>query len=745
VTKMKDKEKPKKKPVEKKAAPVKKTRKPGAAPLVEPKTHHAPATVIHAETLPAKPIEQPRPEPKKIPEVKHEPETKKDQAPIIIEEAKTEEKDIRALRSTEINYYDKEVVTEDAKGKISAKQAELRAKTAPKKTFFLKTHHYGRPVTPAPVKPVVKTEEERKITLEPPVRVKEISEKIGVKVNQIIQKLMQHNIMVTINDTLSEDAIILIGLEFNYEINIAASKDIASKYSTATVDKPEDLVLRPPVVVVMGHVDHGKTSLLDKIRNTNVAATEQGLITQHIGASEVELNGRKIVFLDTPGHEAFTSMRARGANITDIVVLVVAADDGVMPQTEEAIKHARISNVLMIVAINKVDKKEANLHKVKQQLSSMELVPEEWGGKTIFCEISALTGQGVDHLLEMILLQTEILELKANPKRKAYGVVLESRMTENYGVVANCLVQNGTLRAGNLICCGSAFGKVRTMLNSKNKVITEALPSTPVQIIGLSELPEAGDKFYTVDSIKTAKELSEVYAAKKKTTVAAPVHSTLENLFSRMEDDKIKEVRLLIKADVNGSLEVLPTMLTGISTGEVKVSIIHKGIGQISESDVLLADATDAIIIGFNVSAEEKSVSLARQLGIEIKTYGVIYQIVEELRLAMEGLLEPEEVEVTSGWLTVKNLFKISALGNIAGCQVSNGKIERNCLVRVRRGKEIIHTGKIASLKRVKDDVKEVANGFECGLRIEGFNNINVGDTIEAYHIEKRMKKLSSK
>ncbi|MFH1227740.1 MAG: translation initiation factor IF-2 [Planctomycetota bacterium] len=740
----KDKEKTKKKSTEKKVVTVKKAKKPATAkigPVIEPKTHPALTTEVHAKT--SNPFHKPDEQPK--PELKHEPEDKKIQAPIIIEETKTEEKDIRALRSTEIAYYDKEVVTEDAKGKISAKQAELRAKTAPKKTFFLKRQHYGRSVTPQPVKAPVKTETERKITLELPIRVKEISEKIGVKVSQIIQKLMQHNIMLTINDTLSEDAIILIGLEFNYEIDIAAPKDIASKYSTVTVDKKEDLVLRPPVVVVMGHVDHGKTSLLDKIRNTNVAATEQGLITQHIGASEVEFNGRKIVFLDTPGHEAFTSMRARGANITDIAILVVAADDGVMPQTEEAIKHARVSNVLMIIAVNKIDKKEANLHKVKQQLASMEIVPEEWGGKTIFCEVSALTGQGVDHLLEMILLQSEMLELKANPKRKAYGVVLESRMTENYGVVANCLVQNGTLRAGNIISCGCAYGKVRTMLNSKNKTIAEAPPSTPVQIIGLSELPEAGDKFYTVDGIHTAKELSEAYTAKKKTSIVAPVHSTLENLFIRLEENKIKEVRLLIKADVNGSLEVLPNMLAGISTGEVKVNIIHKGIGQINESDVLLADATDAIIIGFNVSAEEKSASLAKQIGVEIKIYGVIYQILEELRLAMEGLLEPEKVEVTSGWLTVKNIFKISALGNIAGCQVTNGKIERNCMVRVHRGKDIIHTGKIASLKRVKDDVKEVANGFECGLRLEGSDNINVGDTIEAFHIEKRMKKLSPK
>lgn len=689
-------------------------------------------------------IKPPEPAPKKAP-IEETP-VKKIPLPELITEIKTEEKSIRALRTTEITFYEKEVADDSStRGKIiTTKQPGIRSKIAPKRTFFLKDHH--KQITHVAGKPLLKAESERKITVHPPVRVKDISEKLGVKINQLIQKLMSHNIMVTINDTLSEEAIILIGLEFNYEIEIISPKDISAKYTATISDKKEDLVPRPPIVVVMGHVDHGKTTLLDKIRNTNVAATEEGLITQHIGASEIEFHNKKIVFLDTPGHQAFINMRARGANVTDIAVLVVAADDGVMPQTEEAIQHARISNIPIIVAINKVDKKDANLHKAKQQLASLDLSPEEWGGKTIFCEVSALAGQGIEHLLEMILLQAEILELRANPKRNAQGIVLETRLTENYGVVATCIVQNGTLRTGDTVACGNAFGKLRAMLSSKNIALSEAPPSTPVQIIGLSELPESGDKFYAVDSIQTAKEMAEAHAIKRKTaSTAAQAHSTLENLFSRIEESKIKEVRLLLKADVHGSLEVLPGMLNSLSTNEIKVKIIYKGIGQINESDVLLADATDAIIIGFNVSPEDKASSLAKQRGIEIKTYGIIYKIVEELRMAMEGLLEPEEVEAPSGRMLVKNIFKISAIGTIAGCQVTTGKIERNCLVRVRRGKEIIHDGKIASLKRLKDDVREVLEGFECGIKIDGFDHINAGDVIEAYHIEKRLKKLVSK
>jgi translation initiation factor IF-2 len=659
--------------------------------------------------------------------------------PNLTKETILEEKGIRALRTTELNYYSKEVSdnTKELKGKIVDRPGAVRSKPFIKKTFFFKKKSMGQPHSPVATKPV-----ERKITISNRITLKDLCEKIGIKANLIIKKLIEHDIMMQINDYLSEDALILIGLEFDYNIIVEKPTDITSQLIHTTSDKPEDLKLRPPVVTFMGHVDHGKTSLMDKIRSSNVASTEAGYITQHLGAYEVEINNKRIVLLDTPGHEAFTQMRSRGANVTDIVIIVVAADDGVMPQTEEAISHARAANLPIIVAINKIDKSDANLHKVKQQLSSLELVTEEWGGKTIFSEVSALTGQGVSHLLEMILLQAEMMELKANPNRRAYGTALEAKLTETQGPLVTFLVQNGTLKIGDIITCGSTYGKIRAMFDSYSNNITQAGPVTLVRVSGIAELPMSGDKFYVVESVQTASELAEAYKERKKNTVDSSPHTTLDNLYDKIAQSHMKEIKIILKADVQGSLEVISQLLNNFSYKEVQAKIIHKGVGQINESDVLLADVSDAIIIGFNNSIEERAKNLASEHGIEIKIYNIIYEIIENMKLALEGLLEPEKKEVTVGKLAVRSIFKISRFGNIAGCFVTEGKIERSCQVRVCRNNNVIYTGKLSSLKRFKDDVREVNTGFECGVKIEGFDSINIGDIIEAFQIEKQLKKL---
>lgn len=584
----------------------------------------------------------------------------------------------------------------------------------------------------------------RRIVLTPPITVRNLSEKLGIKVNELIGKLINHNIMARINDVLTEEAILLLALEYNYEIELEKPRDIVKELVGKATDEEvaTDLLPRAPVVVLMGHVDHGKTSLLDKIRTTRVAQNEAGGITQHIGAHEVMINNKKVVFLDTPGHEAFTAMRARGANVTDIVILVVAADDGVMPQTEEALSHARAANVPVIVAINKIDKKEANPIKVRQQLAHLGLIPEEWGGKTIFIEVSALTGQGIAHLLEMLILQAEILELKANPKRPASGTILEARLTDDYGVLATGLVQNGTLRRGDPIVCGTTFGKVRVMLNDRGQRIDETGPTTPVLLAGLTELPEVGDKFYVVEDSAQSRIIAENEQTKRQSVTGVPAHITLETLYQHIERDKIKEVKIVLKGDVQGSVEVLAGLLVGFSTPEVRLRIIHHGVGNISESDILLADASDALIVGFQVSVDERVQTLAQAKGVEIKTYNVIYRLTEEIKLALQGMLEPEKTEKVTAYLLVKEVFSISSIGTIAGCLVNNGTIERNNLVRIKRDKKIIFEGKIGSLKRFKEDVREVPTGMECGIKVDGFDKVQPGDIIEAYRIEEKARTL---
>jgi|GEM_PF-758870 len=601
--------------------------------------------------------------------------------------------------------------------------------------------------TPA-IRPVVAPIEEREIELTVPITIKEFCEKVGIKSGAVMRSLIEKGAMVTINASLNEDQVIELALQFNRpKVKVVSRKSIeeVELAGSAEKDRPEDLVPRAPVVVFMGHVDHGKTSLLDKIRNTNVAAGESGGITQHIGASKVVTkDGKPVVFLDTPGHEAFTAMRARGATVTDVAVIVVAADDGVMPQTEEAINHAKAANVKIMIALNKIDKPQANANKVKGQLASVGLQTEDWGGSTTCVEVSAITGAGVDQLVELLSLEAELLDLKANPKRPAAGSVLEARKTEDRGIVATVLVQNGTLRKGDVLLAGRAHGRVRSMHDSSGRSLPEAPPSTPVELSGFVEAPEAGDRFYVLDSIDKARQVAEERSKKERaTSLMERQHLTLESLFSKIESGKLKEVRVVLKVDVQGSAEVLKEALQGMSTEEVKLRLLHVSAGAITESDVILADASDAIIIGFHVEPEERARQLAKDKGVDIRLYDVIYKAIEEMKAALEGLLEPEEVEVKTGHATVKQIFRISRVGTIAGCAVTDGKIMRSDQVRLIRNGKVTFTGKLESLKRIKDDAKEVVEGYECGIKLAGHDDIVPGDIIETFQIQKVARKLS--
>jgi translation initiation factor IF-2 len=541
----------------------------------------------------------------------------------------------------------------------------------------------------------------------------------------------------------------VLAAEFKRDITVVREKtaEETMKAETGVKDDPQDLVPRAPVVTFMGHVDHGKTSLLDRIRNTSVAAGESGGITQHIGASKiVTKDGKAIVFLDTPGHEAFTQMRSRGARATDVAVIVIDAADGVMPQTEEAINHAKAAGVTIVIALNKIDKPQANPMKVKGQLAAIGVQVEDYGGTTGCCEVSALTGQGVDQLLERLTLEAEILDLKANPKRPASGVVLEARKSEDRGVVATILVQNGTLRKGDAILGGRGYGRVRSMQDHTGRPLPEAGPSTPVELTGFVEVPDAGDPFQVVEDIQQAKQIAEDRDRKaREAQLLERQHVTMETLFTQIESGKLKEVRVILKVDVKGSLEVLKESLPNLSTEEVKLRLLHASVGAVSEGDVLLADASDAIIIGFHVDVETRAAELAKERGIEIKLYTVIYQAIEEMKAALEGLLEPELVEQKQGHASVKEVFRISRVGAIAGCMVTDGKIERSSQVRLIRDGKVVHTGKLENLKRFKDDAKEVVEGYECGIKIAGHDDIRKGDIIEAFAVQKVARKLEKK
>ena len=569
------------------------------------------------------------------------------------------------------------------------------------------------------------------------ITVKDFAAEMKKTTADVIKKLLGYGIMATINQEIDFDTAYLIAQEFGITAKkkeVVTDEDILFDESE---DKEEDLVTRPPVIVVMGHVDHGKTSLLDTIRKTNVIEGEAGGITQAIGAYKVKVNGREITFLDTPGHEAFTAMRARGAQITDIAILVVAANDGVMPQTIEAINHAKSAGIPIIVAINKIDLPDSNPDKVKQELMAYDLVPEEWGGDTIFVPISAKNGINIDQLLEMVLLEADVLELKANPHKQAKGAVIEAKLDKARGAIATVLVQRGTLDVGDTIVVGSSIGRIRAMKDDKGKSVKSAGPSTPVEIMGLTEVPEAGDTFYEVKNEKVAKHLIERRKRQaREQAINQATKVTLDNLFSQMEEGKLKVLNLIVKADVQGSVEAVKQSLEKLQNEEVKVKVIHAAVGAVNQSDVTLAKVSNAIIIAFNVRPDNVAKEEAKKDEVEIKQYSVIYQAIEDVEMAMKGMLEPKYEEKVIGNAEVRQTFRISNVGTIAGAYVISGKVERNAGVRVIRDNVVIHDGRLATLKRFKDDVKEVGKGFECGIQIENYNDVKEGDVIEVYVME---------
>ena len=576
-----------------------------------------------------------------------------------------------------------------------------------------------------------------KVSIPDEISVGELASRMKKTGAEVVKCLMKNGVMASLSQLIDFDTAAIIAEEMGCKVEKEVVVTIEEKLIDTTEDKEEDLVPRAPVVVVMGHVDHGKTSLLDTIRNTSVASGEAGGITQHIGAYQVQVNGRSITFLDTPGHEAFTSMRARGAMITDIAILVVAADDGIMPQTVESINHAKAANIPIVVAINKIDKPDANPDRVRQQLTEYGLVDEEWGGDTICCPISAKKNIGIDKLLEMVLLTAEMAELKANPNRAGQGTVIEARLDKGRGPVATLLVQNGTLKQGDIIIAGTAVGRVRTMVDFKGKRLSEAGPSVPVEIAGLSEAPSAGSPFFAVADERMARELVEQRKAEERLKAAAPVQKvSLENLFDQIQAGERKELALIVKADVQGSVEAVRASLEKLSNEEVNVRVIHGGVGAINESDVMLATSSNAIIVGFNVRPDAAARESAARQNVDMRMYRVIYDAIDEIESAMKGMLAPKFREVVLGHAEVRQTYKVSGVGTVAGCYVQDGKLLRSCSVRVVRDGIVIHEGALGSLQRFKDSVKEVTQNYECGLTVEKYNDLKEGDVIEAYTME---------
>ncbi|NLY92252.1 MAG: translation initiation factor IF-2 [Firmicutes bacterium] len=609
-----------------------------------------------------------------------------------------------------------------AKGNFDRMSQQSRKRPAPQKT--------------APPRPMTNV---KSVQIPERITVKEFAQAIEVSASEVIKKLIALGVMASINQEIDADTATLVGAEFGVTVEAAPSEE-ETLVIEEIEDRPESLKPRWPVVTIMGHVDHGKTSLLDAIRQTNVIASEAGGITQHIGAYQVDVQGKKITFLDTPGHEAFTAMRARGAQVTDIAVLVVAADDGVMPQTVEAINHAKAADVPIIVAINKIDKPVANPDRVKQELTQYGLVPEDWGGDTICVEVSALKKIGLDDLLEMILLVAEMKELKANPDRPAKGTVIEAKLDKGRGPVATVLVQNGTLHQGDTIIAGDVSGKVRVLVNDKGKNVAKAGPSAPVEVVGFDDLPEAGDVFYVTDE-KTARQLAEKRQQfRREKELKKDQRFKLEDLFTRIKEGEMKELNIVLKADVQGSVEAIQNSLERLSNEEVRVQVIHGGVGAISESDVMLASASGAVIVGFNVRPDAIAKRLAEREDVDLRLYRIIYNIIEDVKKAMEGMLEPEFKEVVLGRAEVRATFKVPKVGTVAGSYVTEGKITRNGEARLLRDNVVIFEGKIESLKRFKDDVREVVSGFECGIGLERFNDIKEGDIIECFTVEEIKK-----
>jgi translation initiation factor IF-2 len=613
-------------------------------------------------------------------------------------------------------------------------EGPLRSFKPMKKKVILRTPKKTEVTVPKPIKRIIRIAEV--------ITVADLAKRMGVKGGDLIKKLMEMGVLVNINQVIDADVASLVASEFGYEVEKVSLE--RQELLERKQDLPEELKTRPPVVTIMGHVDHGKTMLLDSIRKTNVVSGEAGGITQHIGAYDVQLENGHVVFIDTPGHEAFTAMRARGAQVTDVVVLVVAADDGVMPQTKEAVDHARAAKVPIVVTINKIDKPNANLEKVKKDLSEYGLVPEQWGGNTLYAEVSAKQKMGIKELLELILLQAEVLELKANPDKPARGTIIEAKLDKGRGPVATVLVQEGTLRTGDVFVAGSHYGRVRAMLNDKGQKVEEALPSIPVEVIGFTDIPEAGDPFIVVSEERMAKQISLYRQEKIREKELSKLSKvSLEELYDQIKKGEIKELNVIVKADVQGSIEAVKEALKKISTEAVKVNIIHDAVGGITETDVNLASASNAIIIGFNVRPGPKAESLAEVEQVDIRTYSVIYDAIDDVKKALEGLLEPTYKEHILGRAQVIQLFNVRKVGTIAGSVIVDGKVVRGSHARVLRDNVVIYDSRIASLRRFKDDMKECTEGLECGIWVENFNDVKLGDIIESYEMEEVQPRLS--
>jgi len=671
---------------------------------------------------------------KKAPVTKHKTLTKKEKLAALL----AEEKVVETVAAPKAKV--PPVTPVAKKEEVKEVKKETPVKEFPKA-------EKAAPPTPAPISKVeVKAGEAielKDLELELPVTVKDLSIKLQEKPSVIIKHLMDMRVMVGINNSLEEEIVSKICQKYGYKIKKAPEKEELALSVHFEKDEPKKLQPRAPVVTIMGHVDHGKTSLLDAIRKTKVAEYEHGGITQHIGAYRVTLPKGEITFLDTPGHEAFTAMRARGASITDIVILVVAADDGVMPQTQEAIDHARAAGVPIIVAVNKIDKQQAEPDRVKKQLANLGLTPEEWGGKTITVHVSAKTGEGIDSLLEMMLLEAQMLELKANPNRIARGVVVEAKMSKGRGPVATLLVQNGTLHLNENIIVGDFYGKIRAMFNDRGQSVTAVGPGIPVEVLGISGIPAAGEQFYVIEDEKEAKELALGRQEKERQQqMRSMKRISLEDLHAQIEEGKIKDLKLIIKADVQGSLEAIKDVLEKLNVSEIKIEIIHTGVGNVNNSDVVLAMASNALILGFNVTADDLAKETAAKEGIDIRTYNIIYELGNDIKAAVEGMLAPKLKKIFLGRAEVRKVFKLSRSGIVAGCFVTKGKINRTGHVSVVRNGQEVFEGKLSSLKRFKDDVRDVAEGFECGMAVAGFDQIMEGDIIEAYDIEKIARKL---
>jgi translation initiation factor IF-2 len=710
--------KPKKKKLDQPARIIRRAEESPLKPVLERKKE---AVIPVKERVAAKP---PTREPEAvIPEEEKERRGKKKKEKKGI--AREEETPRSAIRLRKFEVFERADLYEGRM--VKRKKKEVQGKEIPKRM------KQPELVVPKPAKKKIKVPEK--------VTVADLAKAMSIKAAALIRKLLALGIVVNINQAIDYETASLLADDLGFELEEARFE--LEKSLEEVEDNLEELRARPPVVTIMGHVDHGKTSLLDYIRKSNIIAGESGGITQHIGAYYVERKGGDIVFLDTPGHEAFTAMRARGAKVTDIIVLVVAAEDGVMPQTKEAINHARAANIPIVVAINKIDKPEANVERVRRELAELGLAPEEWGGQTIFGSISAKTGQGVDELLELILLQAEVLELKANPEKAARGTVIEAKLDKTRGPVATVLIRSGTLKQGNFFICGEHFGKVRAMLNNRGKRMIVATPSMPVEVYGISGVPMAGDKFIVVPDEKTAKEVIEYRLTQsKKWDGEKRGIVSLDDLFQKIKEGEVKELNLVLKADVQGSIEAISDSLTKLATEEVKLKIIHSSTGGISETDVMLASASGAIIIGFNVRANPRVTELADKEKVDIRYFDVIYNLIQDIKLAMAGLLDPVYKENVIGRATVKELFHIPKVGAVAGCSVTDGYVERNARARLLRDEVVISDGKIASLRRFKDDVKEVQTGYECGISLENFQDIKPGDVFEVYQVEEVRREL---